>query len=300
MRVLIQDYSNPDSTEAMYLCQSFNSVGVESTLWNSDRISAYDVFDAFRPNVFIAHFSKVTNDILKYLCQDKSIRVIFNMSGAQQHHVDQLDGIIRELGLNCPFVFTNTTKDMNKLKSSAVEVTDLPLALDVFSLQMKHAMPEFDLDFGIITNYDCKNRLSKMFEECNGYHFLSTSSNLTDKLDITAPELQLQSLYSKYKKILIARDDQVIPQSIFSAVYQGAKVYYKAKYETQSEVTLQSIQKLFRVEGSFDVDKNFDHKKVKSNLLANHTCYNRAQKISAKLGLEEIKSKFDEKIGELK
>ena len=125
MRVLIQDYSNPDSTEAMYLCQSFNSIGVESTLWNSDRISAYDVFDSFSPQVFIAHFSKVTNDIIKYLMKTPDIKVIFNMTGAQQRHVDQLGDMIKQLNISCPFIFANTTKDMNKLKSPIVELTDL-------------------------------------------------------------------------------------------------------------------------------------------------------------------------------
>jgi hypothetical protein len=299
MRVLIQDYSNPDSTEAMYLCQSFNSIGVESTLWNSDRISAYDAFDSFPPQVFIAHFFKMTNDIIKYLAKTPDIKVILNMTGAQQNHIDQLDGVIQQFNINCPFIFTNTTRDMNKLKSSVVELTDLAPALDVFSLGMKHNLPEFSLDFGVVTNYDCKSRLSSIFDDCNGYHFLSTDSGLTDKLDITAPELQLQALYPKYKKILIARDDQVIPQSIFSAVYHGAKVYYKAKYETQNEITIKSIQNLFKVKGSFDLDKEFDSKKVRTSLLKNHTCYNRAQKLSAKLGLKEIKAKFDEKIGEL-
>jgi len=299
MRVLIQDYSNPDSTEAMYLCQSFNSIGVESTLWNSDVTSAYDVFDAFSPQVLITHFSKVTNDIVKYLTQTPEIKIIFNMTGAQQGHVDQLDDMIKQSNISCPFVFTNTTKDMNKLQSSVVELTDLIPALDVFSIGMKHDIPEFNLDFGIITNYDCKSRLSSMFDGCDGYHFLSTDKGLTGELDITAPELQLQALYPKYKKILIARDDQVIPQSMFSAVYHSDKVYYKAKYETQNEITLKSIQNLFKVKGSFDPDSEFDSKKVRKNLLKNHTCYNRAQKLSAKLGLHEIKAKFDEKIGEL-
>jgi hypothetical protein len=299
MRVLIQDYSNPDSTEAMYLCQSFNAIDVESTLWNSDNSSAYDVFDGFSPDVFIAHFSKLTNDIIKYLTQSPDIKVILNMTGAQQDHVDQLDSMIQQFNLNCPFIFTNTTKDMNKLKSSVVDLTDLAPSLDIFSAGMSSQLPEFNLDFGVVTNYDCKSRLSSIFDNCNGYHFLSTESNLTDKLDITAPEIKLQSLYSKYQKILIARDDLAIPQSMFSAIYHGAKVYYKAKYETQNETTLKSLQKLFKVKDCFDLDKEFDGKQVRKSLLANHTCYNRAQKIAAKLGLQDLKAKFDVKIGEL-
>ena len=118
MRVLIQDYSSPSSTEPMYLCQSFNSVGITAALWNSDRVSAYDMFDSFQPNLFIAHFTKITSDCIKYLSQNQHVKAIINMTGAQQNHVEQLDEILRGTGLACQFIFTSTPKDINKLKSN--------------------------------------------------------------------------------------------------------------------------------------------------------------------------------------
>ena len=299
MRVLIQDYSSPNSTEPMYLCQSFNSIGIQAALWNSDRISAYDIFDSFQPNLFIAHFTRVTSDCVKYLTQNQHIKCALNMTGAQQNHVEQLDGIIRNTGLNCQFIFTSTPKDMNKLKSTVVEVVELLPAADIFAAATQPKPQDFDIENCVITNYDSRSRFSSQLEGTS-HHFVSNEAELTEHIDITAPELNLQALYPNYKNIIISRDDQSIPQSLFSGIYHGANVFYKGKYETQAQVVMSALQNIYRgVEGCFELGESFSHKKIREETIKKHTCFNRAQKVCAKLEWHEIKQKFDEKIGEL-
>jgi hypothetical protein len=299
MRVLIQDYSSPNSTEPMYLCQSFNSVGIQASLWNSDRMSAYDVFDSFQPNLFVAHFTKITSDCVKYLAQNQHIKSIINMTGAQQNHVEQLDDLLRKTGLNCQFIFTSTPKKMNKLKSSVVEVVELLAAADIFAAATQPKPEDFNVENCVITNYDSRSRLSSQLDGTS-HHFISNSAELTEQLDITAPELNLQALYPNYKNVIISRDDQVIPQSLFSSIYHGANVFYKGKYETQAKVVMDSLQNIYRgIEGCFELGESFSHKKIREETVRKHTCFNRTQKICAKLEWQEIKQRFDEKIGEL-
>ena len=263
MRVLIQDYSSPNSTEPMYLCQSFNSVGIQASLWNSDRMSAYDVFDSFQPNLFVAHFTKITSDCVKYLAQNQHI------------------------------------KSINKLKSSVVEVVELLAAADVFAATTQPKPEDFNVENCVITNYDSRSRFSSQLDGTS-HHFISNDAELTEQLDITAPELNLQALYPNYKNVIISRDDQTIPQSLFSSIYHGANVFYKGKYETQAKVVMDSLQNIYRgIEGCFELGESFSHTKIREETIRKHTCFNRTQKICAKLEWQEIKQRFDEKIGEL-
>jgi len=299
MRVLIQDYSSPDTTEPMYLCQSFNTVGIQSVLWNSDQSSAYDTFDSFLPNLFIAHFHKITSDCIKYLSQNRHITMILNMTGAQQQHVEQLEGLIRESNINVAFAFTSSPKEINKLSSSVVKIVDLPAAVDLFAATSEAVAPPYEVDHAVVSNYDARSVLSPKLKGTS-HHFLSTSSELTDSLDITAPEINLQSLYSRYKNVIVSRNDQVIPQSLFSAVYKGAKVFYSGRYETQASIVMEALQNMYRgVKGCFDMNEDFDQQKVREHTIEKHTCFNRTQKLCAKLEWTEIKNRFDEKIGEL-
>jgi len=299
MRVLIQDYSSPDTTEPMYLCQSFNTVGIQSVLWNSDQSSAYDTFDSFLPNLFIAHFQRITSDCIKYLSQNRHITTILNMTGAQQQHIEQLEGLIRDTNINVGFAFTSSPKEINKLNSSSVKIIDLPAAVDLFAATGEAVAPPYEIDHAVVSNYDARSVLSSKLKGIS-HHFLSTSSELTDSLDITAPEINLQSLYSRYKNVIVSRNDQVIPQSLFSAVYKGAKVVYSGRYETQASIVMEALQNMYRgVKGCFDMNADFDQQKVREYTIEKHTCFNRTQKICAKLGWTEIKNRFDEKIGEL-
>tara|TARA_A100001201_G_C4091763_1_gene202379 strand:+ start:2291 stop:2959 length:669 start_codon:yes stop_codon:yes gene_type:complete len=221
------------------------------------------------------------------------------MTGAQQNHVEQLDEILRGTGLACQFIFTSTPKDINKLKSKVVEVVELLPAADIFAAATQPKPEDFSIDNCVITNYDCKSRLSNELKGTS-HHFVSNEHELTDKLDITAPELNLQALYPNYENVIVSRDDQIIPQSLFSAVYHGVNVFYKGKYETQAKIVLNSLQGIYRgIDGCFEKDKSFSHEKVRLETMKNHTCLNRAQKVCAKLGWQEIKERFNEKIGEL-
>ena len=299
MRVLIQDYSSPDTTEPMYLCQSFNTVGIQSVLWNSDQSSAYDTFDSFLPNLFIAHFQRITSDCIKYLSQNRHITTILNMTGAQQQHIEQLEGLIRDTNINVGFAFTSSPKEINKLNSSSVKIIDLPAGVELFAATGEAVAPPYEIDHAVVSNYDARSVLSSKLKGIS-HHFLSTSSELTDSLDITAPEINLQSLYSRYKNVIVSRNDQVIPQSLFSAVYKGAKVVYSGRYETQASIVMEALQNMYRgVKGCFDMNADFDQQKVREYTIEKHTCFNRTQKICAKLGWTEIKNRFDEKIGEL-
>ena len=65
MKTLIQNYSSALSTEAMYFNRCLQEGGVDSVLWANGQTSAFDIFDAVRPEIFISHYKFITTDITK-------------------------------------------------------------------------------------------------------------------------------------------------------------------------------------------------------------------------------------------
>ena len=79
MKTLIHNYSSGLSTEPMYFNQCLTECGVESHLWGDPNVSAFDMFDAINPEIFISHYRFLTNDIIKYIRQNNKIEMILNM-----------------------------------------------------------------------------------------------------------------------------------------------------------------------------------------------------------------------------
>ena len=85
MKALIQNYASVDTTEPLYLSECLNSVGIETTTWKNQDVSAFDMFDLSNPNLFITHYNLVTNDIIKYLSGHQNIECILNITGASKN-----------------------------------------------------------------------------------------------------------------------------------------------------------------------------------------------------------------------
>ena len=75
MKTLIQNYTSALSTEPMYINKCLNECGGQSVLWSDPSVSAFDAFDHSSPDLFITHYKFLTNDVVKYLSQNKKIQI---------------------------------------------------------------------------------------------------------------------------------------------------------------------------------------------------------------------------------
>ena len=155
------------------------------------------------------------------------------MTGAQQEHVGILDQMSEKL--NIPFVFTNEPKGRQKLKEGKVKIHSLLPAHDVFLDAIPSVAPDYEIELGILAGYDSRSRTKEIYDNFESYHFLSTESSLTDSLDVTAPIMNLASLLSRYKNIVISEDGPNINQVLFEALAKCDSVFYKCKYESHQD-----------------------------------------------------------------
>ena len=200
--------------------------------------------------------------------------------------------------INIPFIFTNQFKGLNNLQSSSIKLDSVAPGADIFVGRIAAPIPEFNVQLGVVANYDAKSRLADIHNEFESYHYLSTNSEMTDIVDITAPESNLHSLYPRYKNIIITQDSLFIPQTFFDALLYGNKVYFKAKYESQQKKASDTLNSSFGGEGLFDYKNKHSSKKIKKTLLKKHTCLSRTKRIISNLKHKDLEKKLSDKIKE--
>jgi len=275
MKALIQNYVNGESTEAGYLSEALTRMGLEAQLWSDGR-SAFDKLDMYKPDVIFCHYMFLTGDIIKYLSNKKTIQIVVNVSGIQQHELETIESEILEKGINCPFLFSNLPKDAIKVKTKKLKLHSVMNGADIF-LPTAGSFIDYDIDLGIVCDYNASSRFSEEIEGVNSWHFITTSPEL-ESADLAIPIQYTPELYGKYKKVIVTVDGPRVPQQFFDAILHGKDVSFKGKYETQDETSQRVITKLL---GS-------DSKSWKSAVKNKHTCLNRVQKLIKLLGNEDM------------
>ncbi len=107
MKLLTQNYSSHYTTEPFYLTECFKRVGVDAHLWADSNVSAFDMFDTVNPDVFVGHFAYLTEDVVKYLSQNKNIKPVINVTGTNQQQLKGITDTFMSMGLESPILFSN-------------------------------------------------------------------------------------------------------------------------------------------------------------------------------------------------
>jgi hypothetical protein len=300
MKVLIQNYTTNSTTEPLYINECINSIeGCEATVWDKDNISAYDMFDVAKPDLFITHFSLLTEDTIKYLSQNNHISAIFNITMAQQEHVDQLNNLISENKIQCPFVFTNQPKTLNRLVSHPTKLVSIMHGADIFLPQQGNNMPQYEIKLGIMSNYKLDKTFDALVENFDSYHYLTQRAEISSDFDLTFSEMQMHSLWNNYKNMVITMDSSYLPQSFFDAIVYGNSVFYCPKYESQREEMNSKIQSILGISESLSC--KFEHivsgqnqEYIKKTVLNRHTCIHRVKRMFSQLKHSEIEKSLSQ------
>ena len=302
MKVLIQNYASPDSTEPLYICEALNSLdGVEANIWSaSENSSVFDAFDTIKPEMFITHFGYMTNDVVKYLSNNKRIEMLVNVTGATQEVIDQFDEMVSSKNINCPLAFYNTPSSLNLILQRKVKLLSILHGADIYLSQQSVDTPEYEADLAIISNYDVKDRMSEITNSFDTYHYLSTNQEIAGEVDIVAPAMHLYGLYKRYKNILITQDTLCVPQVLFDSIFYGNNVFYLPKYDSQKEKMTGILKSSLKTDENITDMENKNASLIKDKIISSHTCLSRVKRMFSKIKHSEIAKQIDEQIKGLK
>ena len=306
MKALVQNYTTSTSTEAAYLHESLNCLdGVESAFWTDTNVSVFDMFDIVKPDIFITHITLLSDDTLKYLRRNQRIRLILNITGSSQENLDLVNHVIKETKITCPLLFTNQPKRLNSLISRGVKLISVMHGADLFAGRRGRRFPEYQIDVGLLTDYDKGDRLEELLSSFETYHHLTQNPQPLESSDIHMPAFDMHELYGKYRKFVVSVGDPYIPQAFFDAVIYGNKTYYHCKYEAQKDKMKDVLDGVLKI-GRFICgtqkeiagdDSNFD--RVKDTVLEKHTCLNRLARIFSNINMPELESQTKKLIGNI-
>jgi len=278
--------------------------GCRAVLWGEKSVSVFDMFDAVQPTTFFTHCNLITNDLIKYL-SNSQIECVFNVTYAQQEHVDRLDEVILGNKIKCPFMFTNQPREFNSLVQRKTKLISVMHGADIFLSKQSVDIPDYSLEMGVITDYKPEGgRLSSLSNKHSTYHIISTDPELSNHVDIISPTTHMYALYPKYQKTVITQSERYFPQCLFDSMLYGNETYYLTRSKGQQEKSDATFRSLFRDCDSSVCGEDAIHKgginftKLRSTLLEKHTCVGRVKSIMSRLKCSTQSSTLDGMIQE--
>ena len=281
MKILIQNYTSMLSTEAMYFAKCLEIAKQDVFLWNDPNMSTFDVFDSFKPEVFITHWQFISNDTIKYLTQDKGIQLVLNISGITNEQLDSIAEIVKKNEINCPFVFTNAhnvfTKPETSVKDAFTVETILPGA-DIF-LPPSIDVGDVELEAGVVAT-EMSKEIEDYVENKDTYHLLklSTSPEVDKNFDMPVNIMTLIALYGKYKQVACFTEvNTALTQLFYDATLNSKNIKFFVP-EDQKSTLNEFVESIFSPEDETLEDLVISElgKMIKDTIKKHHTCVNRS------------------------
>lgn len=283
MKLLVQNYSSPYSTEPFYLSECFKRIGVESDLWADNSVSAFDMFDTAKPDVFIGHFAYLTEDVVKYLSQNKNIKPVINVTGTNEQQLKGITDTFLSMGLENQVLFTNSF-----VHSHGDAVHTLLPAFDVF---IQAVQPQFSIPLAVITN-NKDETVDSFVKDKEVYHIVSYGAN-EEWADFPTDIRNFWGVSTSYDEVTLIDDGMVSTSQFF---FQATMLCRKFNVVSQTQEQRDAFQEILSTLFTSEETSEDVATVIKNQIIKNHTCFNRASQLAQTLGLEEESQKLLEVI----
>ena len=265
MKMLLQNYSTPLSTEALYLHRCMVESKCDAVFWADKNISTFDIFDATSPDVFLTHFRFITQDIMKYL-SDSNIEVVLNITGADNQMINQIEQEFASRKIKSKLFFTNTHELMSPLNKSQTKLINILPGLDIFV--PKQNVPPFNLSTCIVTSGNT-DTIKSFTEKEESYHTIGIGTDEKD-FDFNIDIASFISIVDRYRKALLVDDLHVVfSQLFFESTFRCPSTILQVP-DNQKETLNKILATLFHEQEADNISEA-----IKGQIKRKHTCFNR-------------------------
>ncbi|NDG28566.1 hypothetical protein EB118_00485 [bacterium] len=274
MNFVIDNYTTSEDTQPMYFHQTLIEMDHKSYLCDSSKESVYDIFDRYKPDVYITHGHKISQDVIHYINNNENkIDVLINISAMSNEDVQKLSQFFFANNITSSLFFSYLDSD-NLPKIKDRNIISLCNAADLNLLQRKNTI-KFNVDIGVLVK--TKNNI----KEYDGiYHNISNYESLKDDVDFVLPELLLAPLYKSYKTIVLREFNGYLPQSLFDAIIFDCSVYFDLDNKDSLNKMNDTVSKILKTSKTLDINDNdrlIDFSELKTYILEKHTSKNRVK-----------------------
>ena len=282
MKALVANYKSNLSTECMYISRCLQEVGVEAHFWDNPNVSTFDAFDQIQPDTFFTHFGNMNEDVVKYLSQAPQIRLILNATGANNEMIANMSKQIKQFGINCPLLFTNTHNLIHSFKSPDIKMVSILPALDIFQ-QPQDSVP-FSLDAGVISSQPV-DVLDQITCDYESFHRIGVGA--AEGYDLYADTMALRSLYDKYDEMTIVDNIFVVMSQLFFELSMYSKKLRIELPPQHEEIFNKILPTLFSEQKSDNVQDV-----IRDQIRKKHNCFTRISRLMFHIGETEISKRL--------
>lgn len=215
MKFVIENYSDQYHTQPLYFHKELVDQGHEATIYETNSSSVFDVLDRTHPDYYITHARLLKNDHI-YYAKNNKIKFLINVQHLTFQDINNLDGILHQNNIDCPFFFLNLNAVPKVKHRNIIRIMD---CADINLLDQKS-----NIKFQIPKAYMVDS--SQNVDDKCPHHIISNNLELRETIDICLPEIQLGLFYSNYDEIIFLHSDNYITQSFFDSIMFGAKTYF--------------------------------------------------------------------------
>lgn len=297
MKFIITDYSSNSQSESLYFHKGLSLLeGCSSALWNTQRISAYDIFDMVKPDIFMTHINSISTDALSYLKkEDSKIGLIVNITGANQSQVTNTENFLKTHNINCLFFFTNA--DEINITTSKMKVLSIQLGANIFP---SHGIAlSYRLNKGIMISNQSQISPTNNVDD-QSYHYISHNTEINDIADIVLPVDPLCGLYKHYSEIVFKYFSTVVPQEFYDSIYHGNKTYFDIDDVEKKSMINSKFKKIFNIDSDICDSSSIDSNIIQSRVRNKHTCLHRLKSLLSQLPCHDIVQRLQVIIGDIK
>jgi|DEB0MinimDraft_4_1074332.scaffolds.fasta_scaffold00009_11 hypothetical protein len=273
MKILIDNYSDHNNSQSLYLNEGFKTFGHESHVFDVASNSVFDVCDTVNPDILIISANRINKGVIEYL-QQSNLKLIINVDNLNLDNTKELASFLKENNVEVGFLFTSEESFPRSI--DRLNVVKVYQAADVNQIEDLH----FNYNVGKAIIID---KIHENIGYEGSFHVIGIGNKVKqENVDIFLPSISLRSLFPKYNEIIF-KDLQKINQTFLNALCSGVPTYYDNEDGSKIQETLNKmLKKEFNVNYN-DENKITDFKDIVSIVKENHTGNNRAKTILSQI-----------------
>ena len=276
MKFLIDNYSDHQQSQPLYLNQAFQKMGYTSGIFDISASSIFDVCDTFDPDIIFLSAARMSRDLVAYLLQSKKIELIVNIDNMSKDNLKQLTAFLK--GNNVKVKFLITSNYSMPEKTDGFRIVKIMQAADI------NQITELHFDYHVEKALVVDKLSTKIGFPCS-FHVLSTDPELKGKVDINMSAIALRSLLPKYDEVVF-ENLRGINQLFLNSIYSGVRTYYSNSEVKNDNDIKNTINKMYGKEMILDYnnkDRLRDFSEISEMTKNKHSGFNRAKSVVSQI-----------------
>jgi hypothetical protein len=257
-------------------------------VWVDKNISTFDMFDSYKPDLFVTHYSLLTSDTVKYLKQSTKVDLILNVTDITENDLKSVESFLDSNKIKCKFMFTN---NLSK-KQSKIRMENIMPAADLFIPKQQDSPRK--IPFAFVCDNQKGFDVSKLESTLNGkevYHLIGYP-NKSDDMDYDGNIIKMNQICPIYSSIMLVGDINFVASQLFFDMtlrsthcgFFNPTNYTEQEQKVESDKLDGFLGFLWNNNPPENLEDQDLGELMRKTVMKRHSCFNRAERFMKFVG----------------